>query len=120
MTNIKNITIDQGSTYAYTFTLLDTDGAVFDLSGFTARAQVRRSYGNTSAIIDATTENAQLVIALNTIIWFFTPDETKGIKFANKEDDTLEAFYDLEIVSSLGKVYKPSKGTFIINREITR
>jgi hypothetical protein len=44
-----NITIDQGTTFSYPFTLLDTNGDVRDLTTYTANAQLRKAYTSTNA-----------------------------------------------------------------------
>ena len=120
MNNTKNITIDQGSTYVYTFNLTDKVGAPFDLTDFTARLQVRSTYGATAILIDATTQNGKLTILPGAVVFKLVPADTSAIKFNEKDDDTLDCVYDLEIVSALGDAYKPAKGTLTINREVTR
>lgn len=120
MSNIANLEVDQGSTYIYTFTLTDVDNQPFDLTGFTARLQVRATYGATSVLIDATTVNGKLIINNNSIVFNLLPSDTSGIKFEAKDDDSLICLFDLEIISPTGSVYKPAKGTFTIMREITR
>lgn len=122
MSNIKNIAVDQGSSDPFTFTLTNVDGSKFDLNGFDARLQVRRSYGDTTVLINCTLANSKLImdVSAGTVVWNITPTDTSSIRFNNKDDDTLECVYDLEIVSPASKVYKPAKGTFTINREVTR
>jgi hypothetical protein len=120
MSNTKNITVDQGSSYTYIFTLMDVASYPFDLTGYDARLQVRRTYGDTGILLTATVVNGKLVIGTNTVTLNLEPDDTSSIRFTNKDDDILEAVYDLEIVSSAGKVYKPARGLFTLNREITR
>jgi len=47
----QNLYIDQGSSYSITITLDDVFGDIYDLTGYTAESQMRRSYysANTSA-----------------------------------------------------------------------
>lgn len=122
MSNVKNIVLDQGSSYTYTFTLTDGMGAVFNLTGYDARMQVRRTYGDSTILLNATVANAKLAIntVLGTVTLDIAPADTNTIRFNEKDDDTLECVYDLEIVSSTGRVYKPAKGTFTLNREVSR
>lgn len=120
-TNTKDISMDQGSTFTYTFTLLDTLGAAFNLSGYDARLQVRKTFGSTAPVISCTLANSKLSItAPNIINLNLLPSDTTSIRFNAVDDDTLDCVYDLEIVSPTSAVYKPARGTFTITREVTR
>ena len=120
-TNTKDIAMDQGSTFTYVFTLLNATGAVFDLTGYDARLQVRKTFGATSSLISCTLANGKLSItAPNIINLNLLPSDTSGIRFNAVDDDTLDCVYDLEIVSPASAVYKPARGTFTLNREVTR
>lgn len=44
MATISNLAIDQGTTYEVTIIVNDNSGTARDLSGYTARSQMRRSY----------------------------------------------------------------------------
>ena len=109
MSNISNKTIDQGSSQTFTFTIKDSSNNLFDLTGYDARLQVRRTFGATSVLINGTLANGKLVLntAASTVSWVITPADTTGIAFNAKEDDTLDCVYDLEIISPASKVYKP-------------
>jgi hypothetical protein len=123
MSNALNITMDQGSTLSYSFTLQDQASAAFNLTGFDARLQVRTSYGATAVAINCTLANGRLVLTNPTsgvLTLILAPADTSSILFAAKDDDSLECVYDLEIQSPTGTVYKPAKGTFTFNREVTR
>ena len=45
-----NIPIDQGSDFASEVTVEGSDGIVFNLTGYTARGQIRKTYTSTSKI----------------------------------------------------------------------
>tara|TARA_S200002703_G_scaffold156436_2_gene162099 strand:+ start:414 stop:740 length:327 start_codon:yes stop_codon:yes gene_type:complete len=49
MATIKNLVIDQGTTFSHTITVTES-GAAKDLSTYTATAQLRRSYQATSKV----------------------------------------------------------------------
>ena len=124
MSNALNITMDQGSSLTHTFNIKNSDLSPFDLSDYDARLQVRRSYGATTTEINCTLANSKLVkvSAINgTLSLVLAPADTAGIRFNNKDDDTLDCVYDLELQNTItGKVYKPAKGSFAISREVTR
>lgn len=123
MSNLLNIAIDQGSSLVYTFTLQNDDASPYVLTGFDARLQVRRTYGDTSVLINCTVANGKLVLTnptLGILTLVLTPADTSSIRFNNKDDDALECVYDLELIRPDGRVYKPAKGAFVISREVTR
>jgi hypothetical protein len=123
MSNIINLVADQGSSLTQTFTLKDVDGLAFNLTGFDARLQVRKTYGATAAEINATLANSKLALTNavgGVLTWTISPSDTTGIRFNEKDDDSLELVFDLEVISAAGKVYKPARGTITLNREVTR
>ncbi len=123
MSAVLNITMDQGSSLEYTFNLKADATTAFDLTGFDARLQVRKSYAASSAEINCTLANGKLVFsnaAGGVLKLVLAPTDTSGIKFLNVGDSTLACVYDLELVSPLGKVSKPVRGSFTLIREVTR
>jgi hypothetical protein len=122
MSNTVNITVNQGTSLPYTFTLTYLNNSVYDLTGYDARLQVRRTYGDTTWLINCTVANGKLTInaTAGTITWHIIPSDTMSIRFNNKDDDTLDCVYDLEITAPTGDIYKPAGGTLTINREVTR
>jgi predicted secreted Zn-dependent protease len=112
---IYNITCEQGATFTRTFTITDPDGDIVDLSGYTGRMQVRRDVESSAALIELTSANGRLVITplLGEITINLTPALTAGI--------TRDGIYDLEIVNTTsGVVYRVLKGSFKIDKEVTR
>lgn len=49
MATKANLLIDQGSTFETTVTITDDDGALIDLTGYTAAAQARKHYTSNTA-----------------------------------------------------------------------
>lgn len=120
MSNILDITMDQGSSLTYSFTMLDDTGSAYSLVGYDARLQVRKTYGSAVVLINCTLANTKLSISSNAVVLSLSPTDTSSILFNSRNDDSLECVYDLEIVSPAGKTYKPARGTFTLNREVTR
>lgn len=123
MDNILNITMDQGSSLDYSFYLQTEDGDPFNLSGYDVRMQVRKSYGSTSTEINATLANGKVALenaAGGHLKVVLLPSDTSSIRFNGVNDESLECVYDLEIISPVGQVWKPARGTFTLNREVTR
>jgi hypothetical protein len=123
MSNTLDITMDQGSSLSYTFTLQGTSGSAFDLTGYDARLQVRKSYGDSAVQVNCTLANSKLVLtdaSGGLLSLKLAPADTSSIRFPAKDDDTLTCVYDLELQSPAGTVYKPARGAFTLNREVTR
>lgn len=49
MANISNLYIDQGSDYSSIITVKSSTGAALDLTGYTAKSQIRKSYSSSLA-----------------------------------------------------------------------
>jgi len=111
-----NITIDQGSDFEISVQLQQEDGVPDDLTGYSARAQLRQT--KASATVAATftctipyPEAGVIVVSLsNSITKNLSPSSTAG-----------KYFYDLEIFTSLDAVVKRVlQGEAIVTQEVTR
>jgi hypothetical protein len=45
-----NLVVDQGTNFIYNIYLIDEDGNIFDISDYTANAQIRKTYTSTSNV----------------------------------------------------------------------
>ena len=54
MATISNIYIDAGADYLTTVTVTDSSGAALDLTGYTAAAQISKTYESSSATVSFT------------------------------------------------------------------
>lgn len=110
-----NMVCDQGSTFVRVIEIKDADGAVFSLTGYTARMQVRRDVDTSTTLIELTSANGRIAIngALGAITMTLTPDLTAAL--------TRGGVYDLEIVkTATGEVYKVIRGEFRLEKEVSR
>lgn len=120
-----DMTCEQGTTFIRTLAVLQPDlendptGETFeimDLTGYTARMQVRRTLESTSKILDLTTSNGALDVVfqdqVNVVRIFLPADVTASV-------DT-SGVYDLELVNQGGEVSRLVEGNFIVVREVTR
>ena len=125
LAGVYNITIEQGSTFGRLISLeqpdiaADPTGATFEeynLSGHTARMQIRRTVESTSTMLSLTTENGGIVINPG------TPDNEIeiAISAANTATLTTDGVYDLEIINNGGAVSKVIRGTITLIPEVTR
>ena len=104
MAQYEDLIIDQGADVAVEIKLLEKDGSVKDLTGFSAAAKMKRSY-------NADSDNTQ---AFTTIIDANTPENGILIlELSNTQTDALKAgrwVYDVEIS------YVDSDGDRVIER----
>lgn len=106
-----NIAIDQGSDFASTVTVEGSDGITYNLTGYTARGQIRKSYSSTTAVSFATAINSpeQGKIQLT-----LTAVQTAAMKAGRY-------LYDVEVVqTSSGKVTRVVEGQVEVNPRITQ
>jgi hypothetical protein len=123
---VYNITCEQGSSFLRVLEIQQPDLEAdptgqtfedFDLTGYTARMQVRRTIDSASALVTLTTENLGLEInptedTINMIKMSMAASVTASI--------TSSGVYDLEIVDITGFVSKVVKGVFTLVPEVTR
>lgn len=107
-----SITAYQGSTFSRSFTYA-IDGAPVDLTGYTARMQVRENYESVSTIFNLTTENGGISID--------GPNGVITVTIAASSTTNAEPGkfrYDLEIIDG-GIVNRLLEGRFTIKPEVT-
>lgn len=104
-----DITLDQGSTFTLQITLQQPAGTPINLSGYTIRSQIRKSY--TGSLIEEFT--CAIVTAASGIFQMaLTAEETKLLTEA-------EYVYDVEISIS-GNVTRVLEGTIYVSPEVTQ
>ena len=122
---VYNITCEQGSSFLRILEIQKPDpddptGQTFedfDLTGYTARMQVRRTIDSDNPLVTLTTENLGLEInpagtAINMIKMSMAASVTASINTSG--------VYDLEIVDDTGFVSRVIKGAFTLVPEVTR
>lgn len=107
--------IEQGTTFNKEFIWKDVNGDPVNLSGYTARMQVRGTVSSADVLLSMTTENSRITLggAAGTIDLDLTAADTAGITWRR-------GVYDLELVSSNGTVTRLLQGVITISREVTR
>ena len=114
--NTYNLEINQGATLALVATWSDSAGTAINLTGYTARLNVRETYASTSAVLTLTTENSGIVLggAAGTITLAATATVTAALTAP------FSGVYDLELVSGGGVVTRLLEGSATISPEVTR
>lgn len=108
------INVDQGSTWNLALTYRDSNGAAVNLTGYTARMQVRPALESATITATLTTENGGIALggAAGTIALTLSATATAAITAATY-------VYDLELVTG-STVTRIVEGDFIVRREVTR
>lgn len=110
MAVVANITLDQGSNFDSTIDVEDVNGNAADLTSYTARGQIRKTYTSTSAVsFTASVTNASA--------------GTIGISLTGTQTGNMKAgryVYDVEVVSSGGNVTRVVEGQVEVMPRVTR
>jgi hypothetical protein len=110
-----NITCDQGATFKRTITWTNQARTPYNLTGYTARMQVRSTVEASEVLLELTTVNNRIVLggAAGTIELIVAANVTTAL--------TPGLYvYDLELVSGGGEVTRLIEGNFNVKAEVTR
>jgi hypothetical protein len=112
MADKHNFTIDKGATFERVLLYTDVNDLAIDLTGFTARMQIRPYYGKT-VTYELTTENGAITIdaLLGKITLLITAAITDDFNVGNE-------IYDLELVNG-ATVLRLIEGDTIITNNVT-
>lgn len=111
MATVFNLTIDQGTDFSSNIIAKTTAGVVRDLTGFTGRGQLRRSYFSANTVSFSVNipvpDNGNVVIALSNA-------STANLKYGRY-------VYDVELVeTATGNVQRLQEGIVTVFPEVTR
>lgn len=116
--------VDQGTTFRKTITWKDSSSTPVNLTGYTARMQVRASFTSSGTIASLTTSNGGITLggAAGTVALYISATDTAAFSTASPSQfaDAFVGVYDLELVSASGDVTRLLHGDFIVNPEVTR
>lgn len=110
MGTVNNLYIDQGATFSATVQVFDDNGDPYNLSGYTANAQIRKNYATNTV---AATFTSSVLEAANGTISLSLPASTTGnLKYGRY-------VYDVEIAAG-NVVYRPIEGIVTVYPQVTR
>ena len=113
-----NTTIDKGSTFSLTLTYKDASGDPVNLTGWTARMQIRETPSSASTVLTSTGGSPTITIS-NTN--FATGVIAVTISATNTASISVPvAYYDIEVESAAGLVRRVLQGRLSISPEVTR
>lgn len=110
-----DLTIEQGTTFSVTLTYTDVDGIPIDLTGYSARMQIRSTVDSTITIHELTTALTTITLggAAGTVLLEISDSDTESFTFS-------VAVYDLELISAGGVVSRLVEGKVTLSKEVTR
>ena len=110
MATINNLVIDQGTTFSMDLNVTNDDGTAKDLANYSVAAQIRKTYGATTAVdFSSTKVNAEGKITLS-----LTATQTSALKAGR-------FVYDCEITAtSPAETLRIVEGIITVTPEFTR
>ena len=110
-----DIVIYQGATFSQLFTWRDSNNALVNLTGFTARMMARSSADSPTAFLTLTTENGGIALGgtAGTLMLSRSPAQTAALPATS-------GVYDLEVVDGAGQVHRLLQGNLMVSAEVTR
>jgi hypothetical protein len=113
--NSFDLTINQGATFELTVTWKDSAGTAINLTGYTARMQVRETYSSATSVVSLTNgAGIPLGGAAGTIAIVISATTPAGLPAP------FSGVYDLELVSAAGVVTRLLQGAATVTPEVTR
>ena len=112
MSGKYNIVAKQGATFSKTSTI-SNDGTPWDLTGYSGRMQVRRSFNNSVKLLDLVSPT-NITLSNVGVITITVPASVMATVPSGRW------LYDLEIESSGGEVYRLLEGRFAVTPEVTK
>lgn len=110
MAIIANIFIDQGTDFSITVDVTDTSGGALNMSGYSAAAQIRKTYGSSTVSSSFTTSIAEVS---GQVTLSLTDTQTTALESGRY-------VYDLNVTSSGGQTTRVVEGQAIVTPGVTR
>lgn len=108
-----NLVIEKGATFSRTFTYKDANGALINLTGYTARMHIRKQKGSVDMLVSLTSSSGiTLGGALGTVAIVISATATAAIAVDS-------GVYDIELVTG-DTVLRFLEGTVTFSPEVTR
>ena len=110
MAIIANIFIDQGTDFSITVDVTDTSGSALNMSGYSASAQIRKTYGSSTVSSTFTTSIAE---ATGQVTLSLTDTQLSALESGRY-------VYDLNVTSGGGQTTRVVEGQAIVTPGVTR
>lgn len=109
MATKANIVVDQGATFSTVLTITDENDVIFDLTGYTGAAQLRKHYTSSNA----TNFTVALDSSLGTVTLSLTANQTANLVAGRY-------VYDVEVTSSSNIISRVVEGIVTVTPNVTR
>jgi len=110
MATITNLYIDAGADYSIIVTANQSNGDPLNLTGYTVKSQIRKSYASSTAYDFTATVYSEVAGKIRLLL---TAAQTSAIKPGRY-------LYDVEITSAIGEKRRVLEGIIIVTPEITQ
>lgn len=110
MAQVQTFHIDAGATFAEELTYKGDDGELFDLTGFSARLQLRESVTADVAVLDL---DLEIDVATSRVIIDITADQSSSLVLPRYS-------YAIELYAPDGTVTRLLQGSFKVSPEVVR
>ena len=117
MAGVYDLAIEQGATFKVIFQWTDANNTPINITGYSARSQIRPTIESATVMVDATIANGKLSIV--------NPATDGKVQLLLSATDTAAlasgtAVWDLELVAGDGTVTRLLQGSVTISPEVTR
>jgi uncharacterized protein YndB with AHSA1/START domain len=114
MAGQKNFEVDQNATFSFVVEYKDDNGNAIDLTGASAKMQVRDVKGGTKLAVTLTSPSGGIVIngSLGKVTVTLTPTQTNKLFYP-------KSVYDIMVVDSNANKIKLLEGFITLNRSVT-
>jgi len=107
--------IEKGATYRHTLYWKDKNGTAINLTGCTAKMQVRESTDSTTVLLELSSDNSRILFtAIDGKIELYVSDEDTALLSG------LGGVYDLEVYHPNGDTTRIIEGKIAFKPEVTR
>ena len=115
-TNRYDLAINQGATFSLAATWRDSNGTAVNLTGYTARLQIRSAYDSSTTTVSLTSAAGDIVLggAAGTIVATISATATAALA------SSFSGVWDIELVSGSGVVTRLLEGAVTVSPEVTR
>lgn len=105
-----NLTVDQGSSFESTIDITDSENNPVNLTGYTFRGQIRKTYASTTSVSFTITSSTPIGGSIKLVL---SAAQTSGITAGRY-------LYDVEIISSTNTVTRVIEGQIEVTPRVTR
>lgn len=110
-----DVYIEQGATFNLALVWRDNANALVNLTGYTARMQVRKRITDAVPLLDLNTTNGKITLGGTAGTIAITANAAQTAALTDKQ-----GVYDLELVAADGTVVRLLQGDVTISPEVTR